>query len=77
MKTTFQNIAFFVGLVVLSSASPALAFSSDFDLLPTVCVDLRQGKQIPCQSVPGPLGVAGAAAAWGFSRKIRRRIKNR
>jgi hypothetical protein len=26
--------------------------------------------------VPGPLGVAGAAAAFGYSRKIRKRIRN-
>lgn len=28
----------------------------------------------PLPSAPGPLGVSGAAAAWGWSRRIRNRI---
>ena len=31
--------------------------------------------QLPPTSVPGPLPVAGAAAAFGFSRKLRRRLR--
>jgi hypothetical protein len=30
----------------------------------------------PVASVPGPLPVLGVAAAFGFSRKLRKRIKN-
>jgi hypothetical protein len=29
-----------------------------------------------CVKVPGPIGVAGGAIAFGFSRKLRQRIKN-
>ena len=31
--------------------------------------------QLPTTPVPGPLPVAGAAAAFGFSRKLRRRLR--
>ena len=31
--------------------------------------------QLPSTLVPGPLPVAGAAAAFGFSRKLRRRLR--
>jgi len=31
--------------------------------------------QLPSTPVPGPLPVAGAAAAFGFSRKLRRRLR--
>ncbi|WP_156818481.1 hypothetical protein [Cyanobium gracile] len=33
------------------------------------------GDQAPGDSVPGPLSVFGAAAAFGYSRKLRQRIK--
>jgi hypothetical protein len=33
------------------------------------------GGQAPTDSVPGPLPVFGAAAAFGYSRKLRRRLK--
>lgn len=33
------------------------------------------GGQIPGDSVPGPLPLFGAAAAFGYSRKLRRRVK--
>lgn len=29
----------------------------------------------PPQQVPGPLGVLGVLSAWGFSRRLRRRIR--
>ena len=31
--------------------------------------------QLPSTPVPGPLPVAGAATAFGFSRKLRRRLR--
>jgi len=31
---------------------------------------------VPVQSVPGPLPILGAAAAFGFSRKLRKRLKS-
>ena len=32
--------------------------------------------QLPPTPVPGPLPVAGSAAAFGFSRKLRRRLRS-
>lgn len=28
----------------------------------------------PCVAVPGPLPIAGVAAAWGWARRLRRRV---
>lgn len=57
---------------------PVPALSYEIDLLPKVCVDLVQKKQVPCNepiSVPGPIGIAGIAVAWKTSRNIRKRLK--
>lgn len=35
---------------------------------------IREVGQNPGDTVPGPLPLLGAAAAFGFSRKLRRRI---
>ncbi|MCP9835004.1 MULTISPECIES: hypothetical protein [unclassified Cyanobium] len=36
---------------------------------------IQRAAQVPPDSVPGPLPVLGAAAAFGFSRKLRARIR--
>ena len=44
----------------------------------SICAATEGGlsiAQLPPTAVPGPLPVAGAAAAFGFSRKLRRRLR--
>ncbi|WP_094585694.1 DUF1194 domain-containing protein [Synechococcus sp. BO 8801] len=50
--------------------------ANDFDTFETAITNklIREVGPGPEDSVPGPLPVLGAAAAFGFSRKLRRRI---
>ncbi|MBD2718299.1 DUF1194 domain-containing protein [Synechococcus sp. FACHB-909] len=50
--------------------------AADFDAFETAITNklIREVGPGPGDSVPGPLPVLGAAAAFGFSRKLRRRI---
>jgi hypothetical protein len=39
-------------------------------------VTCRPSRPVPeDDAVPGPVGLTGVAAAWGYSRKLRQRIR--
>ena len=52
-----------------------LIFSVDLNSSVTWAQVARQRDNNPPSTVPGPLPALGAAAAFGFSRKLRKRIK--